>query len=256
MKRMLSALAFCFLVMPLAVLAQGRPYTDGPVTQVVGIKIKAGNFDKYMSYIASTWKKEQEALKAAGVIVDYGVYAGTPRSPHDADVYLTTTYENMAALDGLDDRSDPVIAKALAEQSVSVEQLVQQGRGGTGASVPVVIITHQCREGSVLKAFDEVRKHKFMSVPPRLIRIEDQVSLQQLAQPEDAKILFEVPHVHRESAGGHVHPRLDVARAELGRGEHAMVGQDRDLAAQALERARRARVQRRRAAPREVLRPL
>jgi homoserine dehydrogenase len=66
-----------------------------------------------------------------------------------------------------------VIAKALAEQSVSVEQLVQQGRGGTGASVPVVIITHQCREGSVLQAFDEIRKHKFMSVPPRLIRIED-----------------------------------------------------------------------------------
>jgi homoserine dehydrogenase len=66
-----------------------------------------------------------------------------------------------------------VIAKALAEQSVSVEQLVQQGRGGTGATVPVVIITHQCREGSVLKAFEEVRKYKFMSVPPRLIRIED-----------------------------------------------------------------------------------
>jgi hypothetical protein len=37
----------------------------------------------------------------------------------------------------------------------------------------VVIITHQCREGSVLQAFDEIRKHKFMSVPPRLIRIED-----------------------------------------------------------------------------------
>ncbi|HEX2878890.1 MAG TPA: homoserine dehydrogenase, partial [Polyangiaceae bacterium] len=66
-----------------------------------------------------------------------------------------------------------VIAQALAAQSVSVEQLVQQGRGGTGASVPVVIITHQCREGSVLKAFEEIRKHKFMSVPPRLIRIED-----------------------------------------------------------------------------------
>lgn len=66
-----------------------------------------------------------------------------------------------------------VIAQALAAQSVSVEQLVQQGRGGAGTAVPVVIITHQCREGSVLKAFDEVRKHKFMSVPPRLIRIED-----------------------------------------------------------------------------------
>jgi len=64
------------------------------------------------------------------------------------------------------------IAKALAEQEVSVEQMVQQGRG-EGAPVPVVIITHQCREGAVLQAFDEIRKHKFMKVPPRLIRIED-----------------------------------------------------------------------------------
>jgi hypothetical protein len=113
MNRILNTLAFCLLAMPLAVLAQGRPYTEGPVTQVVAIKIKAGNFDKYMAYLASTWKKEQEALKAAGIITEYGIYSATARGPHDADVYLTSTYENMAALDGLDDRSDPVLAKAL-----------------------------------------------------------------------------------------------------------------------------------------------
>ena len=113
MKRMLSTLVLSLVLLPLVAFAQGRPYTEGPVTQVVAIKIKAGNFDKYMSYIASTWKKEQEALKAAGIITEYGVFSATAGGPHDADVYLTTTYENMAALDGLDDRSDPVLAKAL-----------------------------------------------------------------------------------------------------------------------------------------------
>ena len=113
MKRSISLLCLSFVLFPLLAFAQARPYTEGPVTQVVGIKIKAGNFDKYMAYLASTWKKEQEALKAAGIITEYAVFTATAGGPQDADVYLTTTYENMAALDGLDDRSDPVLAKAL-----------------------------------------------------------------------------------------------------------------------------------------------
>lgn len=113
MKRLFWTLALSLALFPLLSWAQERPYTDGPVMQVVAIKITPGHFDEYMAYLASTWTKEQQALKDAKVIVDYGVYRSTPRGPHDADVYLTTTYANWAALDGLDDRSDPVTAKAL-----------------------------------------------------------------------------------------------------------------------------------------------
>lgn len=113
MNRMFWTLALSLALFPLLSLAQGRPYTDGPVMQVVAIKIKAGHADEYMEYLASTWTKQQEALKAAKIIVDYGVYTATARGPKDADVYLTTSYANWAALDGLDERSDPVTAKAL-----------------------------------------------------------------------------------------------------------------------------------------------
>jgi homoserine dehydrogenase len=65
------------------------------------------------------------------------------------------------------------IATALSKQGVSVEQMVQQGRGGPGAAVPVVIITHQCREGAVYDALAQVKQANFLRVPPRLIRIED-----------------------------------------------------------------------------------
>jgi homoserine dehydrogenase len=65
------------------------------------------------------------------------------------------------------------IAGALSQYGVSVEQMVQQGRGEAGAPVPVVIITHQCREGAVYKALDDVRQAKFLKVPPRLVRIEE-----------------------------------------------------------------------------------
>lgn len=65
------------------------------------------------------------------------------------------------------------ISTALSKRGVSVEQMVQQGRGDAGAPVPVVIITHQCKEGSVYEALDEVKQSSFLRVPPRLVRIEE-----------------------------------------------------------------------------------
>ena len=104
----LLASAWC-----MAAIAQDRAYTQGAVTQVAGIKIQSGHFDEYMAYLQNSWAKEQAALKAAGLILDYAIYQGSPRGPNDADVYLTTTYANMAALDGFDERSAPISAKVL-----------------------------------------------------------------------------------------------------------------------------------------------
>jgi hypothetical protein len=107
----LAALLLAIAAFP--VVAQDRAFTDGPITQVAAIKIQQGHFDEYMAYLQKSWKKEQQALKDAGVILDYAVYATQAHSPDDADLYLTTTYANWAALDGYDDRADPVISKAL-----------------------------------------------------------------------------------------------------------------------------------------------
>ena len=110
-----STALLCGLVAFLAfpAFAQDRVYTEGPVMQVAAIKIQQGHFDEYMAYLQSSWTKEQQALKDAKLIVDFGIYATQARSPDDPDLYLTTTYANWAALDGFDDRSDPVISKAL-----------------------------------------------------------------------------------------------------------------------------------------------
>jgi hypothetical protein len=48
------------------------------------------------------------------------VYQATPRGPNDADLYLVVTYKNMAALDNLNARVDPIVEKiegSLAEQN-------------------------------------------------------------------------------------------------------------------------------------------
>jgi len=65
-----------------------------------------------------------------------------------------------------------VVAGALGDEGVSIEQMVQEGRAAS-APVPVLMITHHCNEGAVRRAMDRIGKAAFMKAPPRLIRIED-----------------------------------------------------------------------------------
>src|SRR5690606_6944522 len=67
-----------------------------------------------------------------------------------------------------------VIASALGREGVSIEQMVQEGRGSeTGGAVPVLIITHTCLESAVRRALDAIGREPFMTGKPRFIRIED-----------------------------------------------------------------------------------
>jgi homoserine dehydrogenase len=66
------------------------------------------------------------------------------------------------------------IASALGAEGVSIEQMVQEGRAPiAGGAVPVCLLTHASREGSVQKALSAVAEKAFLKTPPRLVRIED-----------------------------------------------------------------------------------
>ena len=88
-----------------------KSYTEGPVSEVTSIRTKPGMFDAYMKWMDTTGKQLREDEKKAGLIVDYAVYATRPRSPGDPDIYVVITYKNMAALDGLEDRVEPIMRK-------------------------------------------------------------------------------------------------------------------------------------------------
>lgn len=105
-----------------AVAQRSRPYTEGPVRFVSYIRTKPGKFDEYMKYLQGPYKTLSEALKKDGVIVGYAIYASVPRNPEDWDIVLIVDYKNMAALDGLDDRTDPIAERLLG----SLEQRNQQ----------------------------------------------------------------------------------------------------------------------------------
>jgi hypothetical protein len=86
-------------------------YTDGPVINISYIKIKPGMFDAYMNYLQTTYKQVMEEQKKEGLVLDYGIYQAFARSPKDADLYLTTTFKNWAAFDGLTDKTDAITRK-------------------------------------------------------------------------------------------------------------------------------------------------
>ncbi len=83
--------------------AEPKPYKEGPVIAVSYIKVKNGRFDDYMAFLDTSYKSLMEAYKKAGLITGYGVYSATARTPHEADLILTISYVNMAALDKTDD---------------------------------------------------------------------------------------------------------------------------------------------------------
>ncbi len=66
--------------------------------------------------------------KRAGIILDYAVYQTTPRTPNDPDVFLVVTCQNLAALDGLADRTDASQEKLIGSQDQRDAAMVARGR--------------------------------------------------------------------------------------------------------------------------------
>lgn len=115
----MKSLQFCcaasLLILSASALAEDRAYREGPVSVVTSVKVKDGQFDNYMKYLDTTYKKVMEAQKKAGVIQDYAVMETMADSADEPDLYLITTYRNMAALDNLDERSEAIAAKVTGQ---------------------------------------------------------------------------------------------------------------------------------------------
>src|SRR5882724_8459347 len=92
-------------------LADGQDWNDGPVINVASIRTVDGHFDDYMHWLATTYKKQQEAAKKAGLITTYRVVVIEPRGPNEPDILLVTEFKNWAALDHLGSKLDQISAQ-------------------------------------------------------------------------------------------------------------------------------------------------
>jgi L-rhamnose mutarotase len=117
MKKILAALFGLVFLAAIVSAQEVKPYSHGMVTSISFIKIKPGMFDDYMKYLDGPYKALMEANKKAGLIVRYNVFWTEARNLHEADLLLTTTYTNMAALDKIDEE-EAVAAKVIGSSDI------------------------------------------------------------------------------------------------------------------------------------------
>lgn len=101
MKILLASLATAvlFAAAPAFAADEGPVFETGPVWDFSQVQTKDGHFDDYMAWLDTGWKAQEEALKKAGVIVDYKVYLVENPRQGEPDIVLAQEYKNMAVFD-------------------------------------------------------------------------------------------------------------------------------------------------------------
>jgi len=104
-------LGLCLLLGVSLYAQMERPTHNGTVWELSFIHVKPGMDSAYNKYLASDWKKEQEALKSAGVILSYKVIGTEAHSPNDWDLMLMVEFKDLATLEANQDKADALLQK-------------------------------------------------------------------------------------------------------------------------------------------------
>lgn len=110
MKRnrlLVSSLIVLLLMVSVVVVAQvNRPFRNGSVWSVSFIRMKPGMENAYLNYIASDWKREQEALKKEGLILSYKVITTEAHGSNDWNIMLMSEYKDLATMEANETKVD------------------------------------------------------------------------------------------------------------------------------------------------------
>lgn len=75
-------------------IAQESSYKPGTVWEAGRIDVLPGQFENYMDWLATSWKKIQELGKAEGVVVEYHVLATNNPRAGEPDLILIVEYKD------------------------------------------------------------------------------------------------------------------------------------------------------------------
>ena len=95
--------------------------------QLTVIAVESNYLDDYLVNLNKTWVRSMEVMKELGHIVDYGVY--TSDSANSPNVWLTITYENMAAMQPNEDHYKEVNTLLEERYEESEEELNTISKG-------------------------------------------------------------------------------------------------------------------------------
>ena len=81
----------------------------------------------YLKALAKIFKTTNDEAKKEGIISGYKILMGDAATQQDYDMLLMVQYPNMAALDGLRDKTDPISTKMVGiedqQRQLSVKRL-------------------------------------------------------------------------------------------------------------------------------------
>ena len=77
--------------------------------QLTVIDVKSNYLDDYLVNLKRTWVRSMEVQKDLGQVVDYGVWVS--EGANSPNVWLTVTYENMAAMEQTKEKYDAMNAE-------------------------------------------------------------------------------------------------------------------------------------------------
>jgi len=118
-----TALALSLALLGLSVYAQvTRPYHSGTVWQIQFIRVKPGMDSAYKEWLATDWKREQEAFKSHGLTLGYKVLEAESHNAADFNMMLITEVKDLATLESNEQKYDE-----LAQQVIGSDEQQRQG---------------------------------------------------------------------------------------------------------------------------------
>ncbi len=102
-----ALIAVLMLTLSVVVYAQvSRPFRNGTVWNIGFIQMKPGMETAYLNYIATDWKRSQEALRKDGQIISYKVITTEAHGRDDWNIMLMTEYKDLATMEANQAKED------------------------------------------------------------------------------------------------------------------------------------------------------
>jgi hypothetical protein len=128
MLRRSAVLAFvlCSLAPPVVLCAQSIPYTEGSVWAMSMSRVTSGRGDDYYNDLRASVKRQLDEAKRQGLVLSYKVISTNATNPTDWNMLLMVEYKNMAALDGLREKMDPIATRTVGSPEERRERALKR----------------------------------------------------------------------------------------------------------------------------------
>ena len=120
------ALVFSSTAMPAVLSAQAFPYTEGSVWAMSMNRVKSGHGDDYYNDLRASLKRQLDEAKHQGLILSYKLIQTDATNPDDWNILLMVEYKNMAVLDGLRAKLDPIASRTIGTREERRDRAVKR----------------------------------------------------------------------------------------------------------------------------------